>query len=67
MTHRRRGQSTSQTQINDSRQAALIHAADYITLRSDLLHMVEKLKMAYGKSSKSRRMSLVRNGEDVPQ
>jgi len=65
MTHRRSGQSTSKTQINDSHQAASIHAANYITLCSDLMHMVEKLKIAYGTSWKPRRMSCMRNGEDV--
>jgi len=51
--------------MNDSLQSALIHAANYITLHSDLLHMVEKSKIAYGTSWKLRRMSWIRNGEDV--
>ena len=50
--------------MNDSRQSALIHAANYITLRTDLLHMVEKSKNVYGMSWKSRGMSWIRNGED---
>jgi hypothetical protein len=58
-------QRTSDTQITDSRQAALICAANYITFRSDLLHMVEKLKIAFGMSWKCRRMSWIRNGENI--
>jgi hypothetical protein len=37
----------------------------HISLRSDLLLKVEKLKMAYVMSWKSRRMSWIRTGEDV--
>jgi len=51
--------------MNDSCQSALIHAANYITLHSGLLHMVKKLKIAYGTSWKSRRMSWIMNGEGV--
>jgi len=51
--------------MNDSRQAVLIHAVNDISLRSNLLHMVEKLKIAYGMSWNSRRMSWIRYGEDV--
>jgi len=51
--------------MNDSCQSALMHAANYITLRSELLHMIEKSKIAYGTSWKSRRMSWIRDGEDV--
>jgi hypothetical protein len=36
--------------MNASRHAPLDHAANFITLRSDLLHMVENLKVAYGTS-----------------
>jgi len=65
MTHRRSGQSTSETRINVSRQAALVYAANYITLHSDLQHIDKKLKIAYGTLWNSRRFSWIRNGEDV--
>ena len=39
--------------INSSRYAALVHAANCITLLSDLLHWVEYLEIAYGTSWQS--------------
>jgi len=51
--------------MNVSRQAGIIHAANYITLRSDLPHMGKKSRIAYGTSWKGKRMSRIRNGEDV--
>jgi len=51
--------------MNDSRQYALIRAANYITLLSDLLHTVKKLKIAYDIFWKSRRMGWMSNSEDV--
>jgi len=51
--------------MNDSHQAAIIHAAKNITLCSDLLHMVQIFKIAYSMSWKWRRMSSIRNGEDI--
>jgi hypothetical protein len=51
--------------INDSRNAALVHAANCITVRSDLLHMVEILKIAYGTSWKSRKTSWKKKGQEV--
>jgi hypothetical protein len=38
-------------------------SANYISFRSDLLHMDKELKIAYGKSWKWRRMSWIRNSE----
>ena len=40
---------------NHNRDAAFIHAPNCIPLRSDLVHMVEILKIDYGRSWKSRR------------
>jgi len=51
--------------MDDSFQAALIYAANNITLHSDLLHKVETFKIAYGTSWKLRGMSRIRNGEDI--
>ena len=49
-----------QTRMNDNRHAAFIHASNCITLHSDLVHMVEILKIAYGTSWKSRSRSCIR-------
>jgi len=51
--------------MNDDYDAAYNHAANYITLCTYLLHMVEILKIAYGRSWKSPRMSWMRKGEAV--
>jgi len=42
-----------------------MHAANYITLHSDLQHLVEESKIAYGTSWNPRRMGWIRNGEEV--
>jgi len=42
-----------------------MHATNCITLRTDLLHMVEILEIAYGTSWISRRRNRIRNGEEV--
>jgi len=51
--------------MNDDCRAAYDYAAHYITLCTDPVHMVEILKIAYGMSWKSRRMSWMRKGEEV--
>jgi len=51
--------------INASRHAALVHASNSITLRADLLNIVENLKSAYSKSSESRKTSLKKLGQDI--
>jgi len=43
--------------MNASCHAALVQAANYITVCVDLLHMVENLTSAYGTSWKSRKTS----------
>jgi len=48
-----------------SRHVALVHAANGTTLRPDLLHMVEILEIAYGMSSKSRKLSKKKKGQEV--
>jgi hypothetical protein len=50
--------------MNGSRYYALCHAAIYITLRSDLLHIVEKPKIAYATSWHSKRISWIRYVEE---
>ena len=51
--------------MNDDRHAAYNHAFLCITLCTDLAHMVEMLKIDYGRSWESRRMSWLRKGEEV--
>jgi len=51
--------------MNDDHHAAFDHASLCITLCTDLVHMVEILKIAYGWSWKSLRMSWMRKGEEV--
>ena len=51
--------------MNDNHHAAYDDASNCITLCTDLVHMVQKLKIAYGRSWKSRRMSWMRKGEEV--
>jgi len=58
-------QCTTRTRMNDDRHAAYDHTANCITLCPDLEHMVDILKIAYGRSWKSRRMSSMRTGEEV--
>jgi len=51
--------------MNDNRHAACDHAAKCICVCTDLVRMVENVKIAYGRSWKSPRMSWMRNGDDV--
>jgi len=51
--------------MNDDRHGACDHASNCITLCTDLVHMVEILKIPYVRSWKSRRMSWMRKGEEV--
>jgi len=53
------------TWMNDSRHVALMHASNYITLPSNMVHMVEFLVFAYGTSWNSRRRSWIWKGEEV--
>jgi len=50
---------------NDDRHAAFVHASSWITLRTDLVHMVEMFEIGYGPSWKSRRRSCIRKGDEV--
>jgi len=51
--------------MNTSHHAALADAANFITLYSDLLYMVEKLKSANGTSWKSWKTSWKMIGQDI--
>jgi len=63
MGHRWRDQSTMWRGMNDDRDATYDHAANCITLCTDLVQLVEILKIAYGRSWKARGMSGIRKGE----
>ena len=64
-SHSRSSHSSVRTYQNDDRHAALIHASNSIILHSDLVHMIEIVKNAYGRSWKSRKRSWTRKGEQV--
>jgi hypothetical protein len=51
--------------MNDSHHAASIHTSNCITLCSDLLEMVEILKIAYVTSWNFRRMHWIKNVEEI--
>jgi len=51
--------------MNVDRHAAFNHASNCIPLRTDLVHMGDILKIAFGRSWKSERMSTMRNVEEV--
>jgi len=51
--------------MNTSCHAALVDAANFITLYSDLLHMVEKLNSANGTSWQSSKTSWKKIGQDI--
>jgi hypothetical protein len=59
------GQWVVRTQINGSRHAALVNTAHFITVCSDGLHIVKILKIVYGTSWKSRKMSWKKKGQEV--
>jgi hypothetical protein len=50
--------------MNASRHAALVNAAHYLTLRTNLLHMVKIVKIAYDPSCKSSKLSRKKNGQE---
>jgi len=62
---RRSSQLTIRIGLYDNRHAAFIHASNCITLRTDLVHMVQIFEIAYGTSCESRRWSWMRKGEEV--
>ena len=51
--------------MNIDHHAVFIHAANCITLPSDLVHMVKIFKIAYGTSWKLRGRSWISEGEEV--
>ena len=54
-SHRRSGQCTMQTRMNEYRHATCIHASNCVTLHSEQVHVVEIWSIPCGISSKSRR------------
>jgi hypothetical protein len=65
MTHQRSGQCATWIGVNDSCHTVFLHTSNCITLRSDQLHMVEILKIAYGTPWKLRRMSWIWNRKGI--
>jgi hypothetical protein len=53
--------------MNENHHAASIHVSNYITLPTDLVHMLEVFEIAYALSRKLRRRSWVRNGGEGEQ
>jgi len=45
--------------------AAFIHVSNCVTLRTDLVLLLDKIEFAYDRSWKSRRRSRIRNGQKV--
>jgi len=65
MSHRCSGQTRMRSGINDDRHAASDHATNSITLSTDLVHIVEMLKIAYGRLWKLRTMCWIRKCEEL--
>jgi len=63
--HWERGHWAWGIDLNDNRHAEFIHVSNCITLRTDLVHMVEILDIACGTYWRSRRRSCIGNGEEV--
>jgi len=59
------GQCAVWTRMSGSHHAALIYAANWITLCSDLLHIVENLNIAYGTSWKSKKTNWKKQGQEI--
>jgi len=65
MCHRKSGQYLLRIRLNDNCQAAFIHVSNCITLRTDLVHIVEICKIAYGMSWELSRRSWMKKGKEV--
>ena len=63
--HRKSGQWSIRISLNDNHHAAFIHVSHCITLRTDLMYVVEIFGIAYGTSWKLRRRSCISKGEEV--
>ena len=66
-SHRKSSQCSIHICLNDNCLAAFIHVSNCITLRTNLLRMVEIFELAYGTSLQSRRGSSMWNGKEVEQ
>jgi len=51
--------------LNDDRHVIFIHVSTWITLCTDLVHIVEIIEIAYGTSWTSRRKSMKLKGDEV--
>jgi len=64
-SHRWSGQMTTQNGMTDDRHAAFVYWCNLMILCTDLVHMVEMLKIAYARLWKLQRMTWMRTGEEV--
>jgi len=64
-SHRLRGRSAKCTGINDDHHTAFVLSSNCITLRIDMVHLAENIRIAYGLSRTLWRMSCMRKGEEV--
>lgn len=65
MSHRMSGQCVTRICMYDCGHTTFIHTSNCLTLRSDLVYMVRILKIASGRSWKSRQWSWIRTVEEV--
>ena len=64
MCHSKGSKCSIRISLNDDHHAAFLKVSNCITLRTDLVHMVEIFEIAYGTSWKLRRMSWIIKGEE---
>ena len=64
-SHKSSGQCVTRTCMNDHHHVAFVHTSTGISLHSDLIHMVKNMKIAYGRSWKSRRRNWIRDSAEV--
>ena len=64
-SNRSSGQCATRVCLNDHYHVAFIHTYNWITLGSDLVHMVDIFKITYGRLWKSRRRNWIRQSENV--
>jgi len=60
----RSGPCPNQISLNEDGYVAFIHASNWITLHTELVHTVELFEIAYGTSWKLRRRSRMRTDDE---
>jgi hypothetical protein len=64
-SHRNSVQCAERIDMNNNLHAAFIYVSNHITLRTDMVYMIEILEIVYGRSWKLRRRSWICNSEEV--